>query len=239
MKLLIDEKGRRYLVEGDEYHTSHGVVKLSDAKASRVKSHLGHEFSVLNPRIVDLCARLPRAGSIILNKDVGAIIANTGIGSGDIVVEAGTGSGSLTMFLANIVRPKGKVYTYEIRETHAAIARKNIEKAGLSDYVELKLKDIKEGIEERNVDVVTLDLPDPWLVAESAYEALKDGGFIVTYTPYVEQTKRTSDGLRSAGFKEVRSLEVIERKLEVSEVGCRPGTRMMGHTAYLTIGRKR
>ncbi|MEE9594822.1 MAG: tRNA (adenine-N1)-methyltransferase [Candidatus Hydrothermarchaeales archaeon] len=239
MKLLIDEKGRKHLVEGEEYHTTHGVVKLSEAKGSKVKSHLGHEFSVLDPRIVDLYERLPRAGSIILNKDIGAIIAYTGLGSGDIVVDAGTGTGGLTMIMANIVRPSGKVYTYEIREKHLSIAKKNIERAGLSDHVDLKLVDIRDGIQEKDVDLVTLDLPDPWNVAETAHKSLKDGGFIVTYTPYVEQTKRASDGLHSAGFKDLRSMEVLVRELEVKEVGCRPKTRMLGHTAYLTIGRKR
>lgn len=238
MKMLVDGKGRRYLVEGDEYHTTQGVVRLSEAKGPRVKSHLGYEFSILNPRMVDLCEKLPRAGSVILRKDFGAIIANTGLGTGDIVVDAGTGSGSMTLIMANIVRPTGKVYTYEMREKHAEIAKSNIEKAGLSEYVELKLKDIRSGIDEREVDVITLDLPDPWNVAQSAYEALKDGGFVATYTPYVEQTKRSFDGLRAAGFKEVRSLEIIERELEIKEFGCRPRTKMLGHTAYLTIARK-
>ncbi|MFQ5814997.1 MAG: tRNA (adenine-N1)-methyltransferase [Candidatus Hydrothermarchaeaceae archaeon] len=239
MKLLIDEKGRKHLVETDEYHTTYGVVKLSDAKDSKVKSHLGHEFSVLSPRVLDLYEKLPRAGSIILSKDIGAIIAYTGLGAGDIVVDAGTGTGGLAIVMANIVRPTGKVYTYEIREKHAAIARRNIEKAALSEYVEMKLVDIRDGIQERDVDVVTLDLPDPWNVAETAHRCLKNGGFIVTYTPYVEQTKRSSDELCSVGFKDVRSLEVLVRELEIKEVGSRPRTRMPGHTAYLTIGRKR
>jgi len=239
VKLLIDMKGKKHLVDGDEFHTAHGVVKLSDAKGSQVKSHLGHEFSVLDPRIVDLYQKLPRAGSIILSKDVGAIIAHTGLGSGDIVVDAGVGTGGLSMMMANIVRPKGKVYSYEIRENHAAIAKENFKQAGLSKYVKINLADIREGIKEKDIDVVTLDLPDPWLVAETAFKALKPGGFITTYTPYVEQTKRASDGLRSAGFQDVRSMEIISRELEVKDVGCRPKTRMLGHTAYLTIGRKR
>lgn len=239
MKLLVDEKGRKHLVDGDEYHTAYGVVKLTETKDLRVKSHLGHEFSVLEPRMLDLYEKLPRAGSIVLKKDIGAIIAYTGLGSGDIVVDAGTGTGGLVMFMANIVRPTGRVYTYEIREKHAAIARKNIERAGLSDYVEIKLMDIREGIHESDVDLVTLDLPDPWNVTESAYESLKKGGFIVTYTPYVEQTKRAWDGMHSAGFKDIHSMEILVRELEVKKVGCRPRTRMLGHTAYLTIGRKR
>ncbi len=239
MKLLIDCKGRKYLVEGEEMHTNMGIVKFADTKNGKVKSHLGHEFSVLEPRIVDLYEKMPRAGSIILKKDLGAILAYTGLGTGDVVVDAGVGTGAIAIYLANIVRPTGKVYTYEIREKHAEIAKKNIARADLEEFVEVKLMDIREGIEEKEVDVVTLDLPEPWSVAASAYSALKHGGFIAAYTPYVEQTRRATESFKDIGFRDLKVLELLERGLEIKEVGCRPKTRMLGHTAYLTFARKR
>ncbi len=239
MKLLVDPKGRKYLVEGEEFHTKFGIVKISGAEDGRVKSHLGHEFSLLEPKLVDLYEKMPRAGSIVLKKDLGAILAFTGVGTGDVVVDAGAGSGAMALYLANIVRPTGKVYSYEIREEHAKIAQGNLSRAGLAAFAEIKLKDIREGIDEKNVDVVTLDLPDPWSVAEHAYAALKRGGFIASYTPYVEQTRKSAEAFKGAGFMDVKSIEILERELEVKDVGCRPKTRMMGHTAYLTFGRKR
>jgi tRNA (adenine57-N1/adenine58-N1)-methyltransferase len=142
------------------------------------------------------------------------------------------------MFLANVVRPAGKVYTYEIREKFADIARKNIERAGLSDFIEIKMKDITEGIDERDVDLVTLDLPDPWNAISHAYKALRHGGFVVSYSPYIEQVKKTADALEEEAFRAIRTFEVFEREMEISKKGARPKTRMLGHTAYLTFARK-
>ncbi len=239
MKLLIDPKGRKYLVDAEEFHTRYGIVRISEAMDGRVKSHLGHEFSLLEPKLVDLYEKMPRAGSIVLKKDLGTILAYTGVGTGDIVVDAGAGSGALALYLANLVRPTGKVYSYEIREEHARIAGENLARAGLAAFAEIKLKDIREGIDEKDVDLVTLDLPDPWNVAGHAYAALKRGGFMVSYTPYVEQTRKAAEALKAAGFMDVKSLEILERELEIKDVGCRPKTRTIGHTAYLTFGRKR
>jgi tRNA (adenine57-N1/adenine58-N1)-methyltransferase len=236
LKLLIDCKGRKYLTEKKELHTGLGVVKVVDEE--RVKSHLGHEFAVLDPRLVDLYEKLPRAGSVLLKKDLGFILAYTGVGTGDVVVDAGTGSGALAMFLANIVRPSGKVYTYEIREEFAEIARNNFEKAGLQEFIEIKCKDITKGIDEENVDLITLDLPEPWKVVPHAYVALKRGGFLMAYSPYVEQVKKTVKALTEGSFKAVKTFEIFEREIEVSKKGVRPKTRMYGHTAYLTFARK-
>jgi tRNA (adenine57-N1/adenine58-N1)-methyltransferase len=237
MKLLVDERGNKRLCEGEVVHTDLGVVELAKASKGRVRSHLGHEFFVLEPRILDVYEEMPRVGSLILKKDLGAIIANTGVAAGDIVVDAGTGSGGLAIMLGSIVMPTGRVYTYEKRRKHAEAARKNIALAGLSDYVEVKLKDIEEGIDERP-NVITLDLPEPWKIAENAHEVLKQGGAIAVYTPYLEQARKAHLALRHAGFKEVRTLETLEREIEFKKEGTRPRTRMLGHTAYLTFARK-
>ncbi len=237
MKLLIDGRGNKRLCDGDVVHTDLGVVDMTKAVDGRVTSHLGHEFFVLEPRVLDIYEKMPRVGSLILKKDLGAIIANTGVGTGDIVVDAGTGSGGTAIMLGWLVMPTGKVYTYEKREKHASTARKNIALAGLRDYVEVKLQDIEEGIDE-NPDVITLDLPEPWKIAQNAHDALKGGGSIAVYNPYIEQARRGHQALREAGFKEVRTLEILEREIEVKAVGTRPRTRMLGHTAYLTFARK-
>jgi len=241
MKILIDEKNRKYVVpEGkDEVHTHYGVVSLKDVPVnSRVKSHLGREFAYIEGNTLDLCEKLPRTVSTVLRKDFGAIIANTGIGGGSRVIEAGTGSGAVSIALANIVKPAGKVYTYEIREDFFGKAKQNIELSGFGNFVEMRLKDIREGIEEKEVDAVILDMPDPWSTAKHAYEALKWGGFIAAYSPYIEQSRKTTEALKEAGFRGIKTLEMIEREMEIKDVGIRPRTRMLGHTAYLTFGRK-
>jgi len=237
LKLLIDEKDRKYLTDREEFHTGLGVVKIVE-NAQKVTSHLGHDFSVLKPRLIDLYEKLPRSGSVLLKRDIGFILAYTSVGTGDIVVDAGTGSACLAMFLANIVQPTGKVFTYEIREKFAEIARKNIENAGLQEFIEIKMKDITQGIDEEEVDLVTLDLPEPWLVVQHAYKALKHGGFIMSYSPYIEQAKKTVDSLKEASFRGIKTYEVFEREMEISNKGVRPSTRMYGHSAYLTFARK-
>lgn len=237
MKLLIDKKGRKHLVEEAKFQTDLGIVDLKGA-TEVVKSHLGHEFYVLSPGIVDIYEKMPRSGSLILKKDLGAILSYTGIGSGDFVVDAGTGSAALALFLANIVKPSGRVYTYEINEKFAEVARKNIEKASLQDYIELNIKDIAEGIEEKNVDLITLDLEEPWRVFAHAKNSLKHGGFIAVYTPYIEHAKKVVEALRKESFKGIKTIELLERELEFREKGTRPRTKMLGHTGYITFARK-
>ena len=241
MRLLIDKRGKKYLLsdEVEEFHTSLGVVKLSGAKpGDTLRSHLGHEFYLLEPSVVDYYHKLPRAGSIILKKEIGPIIAYTGIGSGSRVVEAGTGTGALSIYLAHIVGSEGRVYTYEIREDHLKIALKNFTKAGVAERIEAKLGDVRQGIEERDVDVVVFDMPDPWLAIPHAHEALRHGGFVAVYNPYIEQIRKAYEAMQKANFKERRVIEILEREIEIKKIGTRPKTRMLGHTGYLAFGRK-
>ncbi len=238
MKVLIDERGRKHLVEGDELHTNKGVVELKDVKhGDIVETHLGHKFHVVDPRIIDIYEKMPRAGSFMLKKDIGRILAYTGLGDGDIIVDAGTGSAGLAIFLGNIVKPNGMVFTYERNEDAAKIAKKNIEDAGLGKYITVGVKDIKEGIDEV-ADVITLDMHEAWDVVPSAKDALNIGGFIAVYNPYIEHARKVSATLKNVGFKQIKTVECIEREMEFRTQGTRPKTGVIGHTGYLTFARK-
>ncbi len=238
-KLIIDERGKKYLTSKNVLQTDLGKVYVKDKEfGDIVFSSTGKKFYILKPRISDICEKMERKTSIILRKDIGYVLAYTGIGSGDVVVDAGTGSGSAAIYFANVVKPKGRVYTYEIREDFAKIAEKNFEIANLKDYITLKLKNIYYGIDEEDVDLVFFDLPEPWVAIPHAYKALKVGGFIAVYTPYIEQVKKTVVALEKYGFKMIKTYEIIEREIEVKKEGIRPKTKGLLHTAYITFARR-
>jgi tRNA (adenine57-N1/adenine58-N1)-methyltransferase len=241
MKILINERGKKFLAGSEDLHTDQGYIKNEEIQSSSpgdmLETHIGHKFRVLDANINDYIELMDRRCSIILPKDLGVMASFTGLGNGHQVVEAGTGAGAATIFLSNIVGEKGHVYSYEIREDFTAVAEKNIREFGLEN-VTIKCADVVSGINEKNVDLIFLDLPKPWDVIENAKIALKFGGFLVAYTPYVDQVKLLTKILKKRGFSDIKSIECILRELEVKPKGIRPKTRMMGHTGYLTFGRK-
>ena len=178
--------------------------------------------------------KLRRGPAIIQPKDIGMIIAHTGIGKDSVCVDAGAGSAFLTVSLANICK---KVYAYERKPEFFELAGKNVERAGLSN-VELKNRDVFEGIEEKNVDLVTLDLPDAEKGVETAGNALKSDGWLVGYLPHFEQAKDFYMKCHELGFVEIFMLENIVREFEVREYGVRPVHIGLTHTAYLVFARK-
>ena len=242
--ILIDERGRKYLTKAERrgLQTDLGVVDLGETigkePGARLKSHLGKEFILLRPSIVDYLQKLRRVPQIMLPKDAAQIVAYTGVGPGSMVVDAGVGSGSLAIFLGNLVRPNGRVVSYEVREDFAAIAEENIRMTGLSDVVKVKLKDIYEGIDERDVDLVTLDLPQPERVLPHAERALKPGGHLAVFAPCIEHIQRLHGELPKYSFTNYRTIECLVREFEVRPGATRPSTRMIAHTGYLTFARR-
>jgi tRNA (adenine57-N1/adenine58-N1)-methyltransferase len=178
--------------------------------------------------------KLKRGPQVVVPKDLGAIIAYTGIGKESVVVDAGTGSGFLAIFLANICK---KVITYEIREDFYKLALENIKLSGLKN-IEIKNKDVFSGIDEENVDLVTLDLPNAERALEKARVALKENGYVVGILPNMEQLKSFYQELKRLKFKEIFALETIHREIMVREEGTRPVNKEVVHTAYLCFGKK-
>lgn len=182
--------------------------------------------------------KLKRGPQVILWKDAGTIISTVGLQSGDSVVDAGAGSGWLAIRLGLIVGEKGKVTSYEWREDFAGLAEKNVAKAGLGKIVEVKRKNVFEGIDEKDVDLITLDLADSEKVLPAAHAALKEKGFVVGYSPNVEQVRRFVEAGLAAGLEQFRVVETIEREWLVRPQGCRPATMGLMHTAFLSFLRK-
>jgi tRNA (adenine57-N1/adenine58-N1)-methyltransferase len=242
--LFLDSK-RTYLVKiekGQDFHTHKGYIRFDEIIGKKygqsVSSSLGYEFILFKPNLQDYIRKMRHATQIIYPKDIALIIFYSNIGCGSRIVEAGTGSGALTSALAHFVKPSGKVYSYEVRKEFMEKAEKNLKRAGIFEYVELKNKDIILGIDENEVDSVMLDLATPWLVVPVAYKALKSGGKLVTFSPTIEQVVKTVNALERNGFIDIETVENILRRIKVKAGKTRPETLMIGHTGYLTHARK-
>jgi len=189
-------------------------------------------------RFPDIFKNLSRGPQIITLKDAAIISAFTGVSSGYVVVDAGAGSGFLAVYLGNLVKPDGRVVSYERRPEFAEIARRNVIKAGLEKYVQIKDGDIFEGIDEKDVDVITLDVPEPWNAVANAKKALKPGGFLVSYVPSVEQFRRFVRECERRKLRHERTIECNVREMVLKERGTRPQIKGLMHTGYITFVRK-
>ena len=241
--VLLYAKSESYLVEVSKkiFHTKSGTIDLNLLKEKKygykIKTHLGKEFVLIKPNILDILEKkLKRSPQIIMPKDIGLIIANTGIQPGNLIVDAGTGSGFLAILLANYVRP-GKVVTYENEKRFFKVAKENVKISGLSRFVKLKKKDVTKGISEKNVDVVTLDIKDAKKIIKHAYKALRLGGWLVVYSPYIEQVKEVVREMKKMKFMKIKTVENIVREWQIEKT-VRPKTIGLMHTGFLTFARR-
>ncbi len=182
--------------------------------------------------------KFKRGPQVILPKDAGLILGYSGIGNGDKVAEVGSGSGWLTVFLANAVGEKGKVYSYERREEFLELAKKNVVKAGLEKQVEFKLKDAIEGFEEKELDCIILDCGDSQLLLKNSFSALRKSGLCIGFLPNVEQLSSFVKEGETQGFEQWLCLESIVREWMVREKGTRPKNVGLVHTAFVAFLKK-
>lgn len=224
------------------FHTHKGFIQLDELIGKEygtcVTSSMGVEFAALKPILRDYIFKMLRKTQITYPKDIALIIMFSGAGPGSRIVEAGTGTGALTTALAFYVKPEGCVYSYEVRQEFIETASKNLERAGVSEYVELKNKDVTEGIDEQDVDAVILDLATPWLVIPHAHLALKGSGTIVSFSPTIDQVVKTVDALEENAFVAIETVECLMRRMQIVKGKTRPETLMTGHTGYITFARK-
>ncbi|MEM2142379.1 MAG: tRNA (adenine-N1)-methyltransferase [Candidatus Thorarchaeota archaeon] len=227
---------------GEKFHTNRGIIDFDELIGRpygiKVISHSGYEFQIHRPSQTDIQVSLGRNTQIVYPKDAGTILVEAEIVAGSRVVESGTGSGALTSILSRAVGPTGHVYTYEIRKDMFDDARRNLERFGLTHNVTMYNRDIREGIEERDVDAVVLDLATPWEVLDIAHTVLKPSRYIVSYSPTIEQVMKTCRALGESGkWGMVKTVEVLQREIMVREGKTRPPTWMVGHTGYITFAR--
>ncbi|MPL71283.1 tRNA (adenine(58)-N(1))-methyltransferase TrmI [bioreactor metagenome] len=239
----MDERSKKYLIDQkSEFQSDLGIISqesLANAKIGEtLTTHLNKKFKVIKPNVNDFIDLMDRRCSILIQKDIGTVISKCGLGNGDKVVDAGTGAGAIALNFGNIVGESGHVYSYEIREDFADVAKKNIEKFGLSEIIEIKNRDIKEGIIEKEIDLVFLDLNKPYDIFEDVYESLNTGGHLAVYAPYIDQIETSYKIAKKVGFMNLSIIETLEREIEVRTQGTRPKTRMVGHSGYLLFGRK-
>ena len=185
------------------------------------------------PEILKKCKRGPQ---VVLPKDIGVILAYSGVGKNSLVVDAGAGSGWLAVALANVAK---KVVSYEWREEFAELAEKNAKRAGVEGTLEVRRKNVLEGIDEKEADLVTLDLADSDKAVAHAHGALRQGGMVFGYLPHVEQARKFFEACEAAGFADVHMMEAISREYLVRTAGVRPENTGLTHTAYIVFATKR
>ena len=238
-KILITKQGKKFYVRdlSKDFHTQFGYIKAKDLKKKKGKliSNTKKEFYIFEPSFIDVYKKIKRMPQIMTLKDLGLIIAETGINSKSKVVDAGAGSGALACFLANLTK---EVVSYEIRKDFLKVAEYNKKLLGLKN-LKLNNKDIYKGITEKNVDLITLDLPEPWKVIEYAAKALKIGGFLVSYSPTVPQVMDfVKEVDKNKNFVHVKTIELIKREWDIKDRVVRPKTSIINHTGFLTFVRK-
>jgi tRNA (adenine57-N1/adenine58-N1)-methyltransferase len=230
------------LKAGAKFETHRGVVLHDELIGmpwgSQVFSHMGSPFFLLQPSLANVLVDLPRSTQILYPKDIGFILVTMGIGPGKRVLEAGTGSGSMTIAAAFAVGPQGHVVSYEVREDMQNLARKNLERVGLASRVELKLRDIREGFDETDADAFFLDVPNPWDYIQQVRAALKPGGFLCSLVPTFNQVEDLLISMRQSKFAFVEVCEILLRYFKPEPARIRPTDRMVAHTGFLTFGRR-
>jgi tRNA (adenine57-N1/adenine58-N1)-methyltransferase len=246
--LMIDGKGRRYLVRlqaGGQFHYHLGIVPHDDLigrdEGVRVTSTRGGSMLVLRPRLADFVIKMPRGAAVVYPKDMGPIAMYADIGPGMTVLEAGTGSGALTLALLRFVGPEGRVVSVERREDHAAHARKSIVRwlGEVPSNLDLRIGDVEEVISELRPTRLVLDLPEPWHVVPFAEDHQPGGSVLCSFLPTVPQIQTLTDALRSSGrYAEIEVFETLFRTWTVEGRSVRPDHRMVGHTGFLVVARK-
>jgi tRNA (adenine57-N1/adenine58-N1)-methyltransferase catalytic subunit len=245
--LLVDRSGRRRLVRlrsGARFHSNKGTVEHADLlgaeQGALIRTSTGAPFTVWRPRLSDYVLEMTRHSGVIYPKDAGVILLWGDIGPGMTVLEAGLGSGALSLYLLRAVGETGRVISYETREDFVDLARRNIDgfQGAPTNHV-IRIRDVTEPIEDSPLDRVVLDVPEPWRAIPGAVEALAPGGLFLSYNPSIVQVQQTVEGLNACGwFEAAEVLETLYRPWKVDGQAVRPEQTMVGHTGFIVVARR-
>ena len=245
---LMDAKGRKHnlkLEVGAEFSTKKGQIRHDDLigrpEGIIVTSSMDGEYQVFRPLLHEYVVSMPRGAAIIYPKDAAQIITMADIFPGARVVEAGAGSGSLTAYLLRAIGPGGLLASYEIREEFADTAKRNIDQLIGSEHPAWKLVvgDVREEIEETDIDRLILDMVDPWTCIDMAEERLIPGGILCAYVATTTQLSLFVETVRNnGGFTEPSAWETMQRDWHLEGLAVRPDHKMIGHTAFLVTARR-
>lgn len=243
--LLFHTPRKKWLAkvtQDKKLHTHLGIIDISATVGmeygSAVRTTEGKLIFLVEPTIHDFIMKSERRTQIVYPKDLGYIAARTGLKNGSKVLEIGTGSAALATFMASIVKPDGHIYTFDVNSEFMEIAKRNLDKAGMSSYVTMHQHDPHQGVDVREADVAIVDLGDPWTVVDQVHDALKGSGAFVAICPTMNQIEKTATELKRAGYADIDCVELMIRNMEAREGMTRPSMRMIGHTTYLVFARK-
>lgn len=224
-----------------QFHTHRGLLNHNDLIGikwgSCFKSQSGHPFIILQPGLADLLRTLPRATQILYPKDIGYILMYMGIGPGATVIEAGTGSGAMSIAFAFAVGESGQVISYDSNPEFQTLAEKNLKKVGLEGRVKLKNKDISLGIDETDCKFIFLDLQHPYNYLNGIRQSLQSGGFLGTILPTANQVIRMISALKQENFGFIEVCDLALRFYKNDPEHFRPADRMVAHTGFLVFAR--
>ena len=251
--LLIDSRDRRYLITlatGKQWHSHLGVLEhdalIGEPEGIMLQTSGGGKVLAFRPTLADYILKMRRGAQVVYPKDIGLILVYADVREGAHVLEAGTGSGSLTLALCRAVGETGRVVSYEAREDHHERAVENISdwySQAKPENLELRVGDVFVDVSGRDVnetrfDRLILDLPEPWRAIGTTTEALVPGGIFCSYLPTIPQVSQTVEALRGKGFALIRTFEGLVRTWNVEGQSVRPDHRMVAHTGFLITARK-
>lgn len=247
--LLVDRSDRRYLVTlqpGGQFHSHHGPLAHDDLigapEGSEIRSSKGRKMLAFRPTLADFVLKMPRGATVVYPKDIGPILVHADVFPGARVLEAGTGSGALTIALLRAVGPKGIVHTFDVREDHQTKALRNVERFTAADpnygQLDARIGDVYEDAVDLAVDRVVLDLTEPWRAMGNVRRCLRPGGILCCYVPTTTQVQRIVDALVPGEWAMVKTFETLHRGWNVEGLSVRPDHRMVGHTGFLVVARR-
>jgi tRNA (adenine57-N1/adenine58-N1)-methyltransferase len=242
---LISSDDKRFIVRltpGQSLHTHRGILKhdeiIGQSFGSALLSHTGHRFMLLPLSLFEQIMHIKRASAIVYPKDIGYVLLKLNVVPGARVIEAGTGSGALTLALSRAVGTEGHVFTYEERSDMQNLARKNLEVAGTFANVSLILRNIHDGFDPPPADSLFLDVREPEDYMAHAWQALKGGGYFGAIVPTTNQVSNLLTILLRGGWTQIEAEEILLRTYKIVPERLRPDDRMVGHTGFLVFARK-